>query len=123
MPFSYVIDKDRRLVISAGSGVFTAADGLQHQSTLGADPDFHEDYCQLLDLTDVEKADLDSNRVRQLAQRTLFSPRSRRAILVNSALVTGLSRMFATFREFAGGQEQVRIFQDRDEAMRWLLES
>ena len=122
MPISYVIDKDRRLVISTLMGVFTPDDGLQHQQALADDPDFNSDFCQLLDLTSVKEFAFDSAWVRQSAQHSVFSPRSRRAFLVNSAVAYGLTRMYGTYREVAGGQEQLLVFQDRDEAMRWLMD-
>jgi hypothetical protein len=122
MPCSYVIDKDRRLVISIGAGVFTAEDGRQHQQALADDPDFNSDFCQLIDLTSVKEFAFDSDWVRQSAQHSVFSPRSRRAVLVNSAVAFGLTRMYGTYREVAGGQEQLSVFQDRDEAMRWLMD-
>jgi hypothetical protein len=122
MPCSYVIDKDRRLVVSILAGVFTVEDGRQHQQALSSDPDFNSEYCQLLDLTSVEEFAFDSAWVRQVAQHSVFSPRSRRAFLVNSAVAFGLTRMYGSYREVAGGEQPFRIFEDRDEAMRWLME-
>jgi len=31
-----------------------------------------------------------------------------------------MGRLIATYREIAGGQEQFRIFYDRNEAFKWL---
>lgn len=120
MPCSYVIDAERHLVISAGVGTLTAAEALEHQQRLAADPAFHNDFSQLLDFTDLTDLDISADWIRHLAERSLFSRNSRRAFLVNSALAVGMSNMYASFREFAGGEEEMKIFRDRDEAMRWL---
>ena len=34
----------------------------------------------------------------------------------------GLSRMFQIYRDLAGGKEQIRSFNEREEALAWLLE-
>jgi hypothetical protein len=120
MPCNYEIDADRRLVISTSWDVLTAAEALEHQQRLGADPAFHEDFSQLLDFTRLTDLDISADWVRHLAERSLFSRNSRRAFLVNSALAVGMSNMYASFREFAGGEEEMRIFRDRDEALQWL---
>jgi hypothetical protein len=56
-----------------------------------------------------------------LSEQQIFSPRSRRAFIAKSPLAFGLSRMFASLRELRGGEEQIRIFDNRDEALGWLL--
>jgi hypothetical protein len=53
MPAYFKIDKERRLVMSTISGVFTLADGLSHQEKLLKDPDCF--FSQLLDCTHVTK--------------------------------------------------------------------
>jgi len=122
MPASYVIDKERGLVISTGTGRYTADDGIAHQAALAADPDFQSTFNQLLDFTEVTQVVLNTDAIRQLAQRHVFSEQSRRAFLVTNKLEIGLSRMFAAYREIAGGKEQMKIFEDREEAMQWLME-
>jgi hypothetical protein len=120
MSAEYRIDKKRRLVLSTGSGVFTMADSLAHQDKLLHDPDFAPDFCQLWDLSLVTEVQLTSDDLRRLAQRPVFSPDSRRAVLVSSDLAFGLSRMFAIFREILG-ETGIRVFRDRGEALDWVL--
>ena len=55
MPAFFKIDRERRLVMSTFSGVFTLADGLSHQEKLLRDPDFASSFSQLLDCTHVTK--------------------------------------------------------------------
>ena len=121
MPASYVIDKERGLVISKGTGRYTADDGLAHQTALAADPNFQSTFNQLLDFTEVTQLVLNTDSIRMLATRHVFSEQSRRAFLVTNKLAIGLTNMFAAYREIAGGKEQMKIFEDREEAMQWLM--
>jgi hypothetical protein len=120
MPAYFRIDKERRLVMSTFSGVFTVADALSHQEKLLKDPVFDPSFSQLLDCTHITKADLAPDDVRRLAQRTIFSPNARRAILVSGDYFIGLARMFAVFRELAG-EKGIRVFDNLDEALWWVF--
>jgi hypothetical protein len=116
----YKIDKERRLVMSTGSGVLTLADLLAHQEKLLADPDFSPDFSQLWDLTNITEVELTSKDVHRLAQRSIFSPDSRRAILVSRDLVFGLARMFEIYRDILG-ENGIRVFRNLDDALEWVL--
>ncbi len=120
MPTAYEIDKQRRLVISTGLEPLTLADALAHQDELARDADFDASFSQILDLTRVTMINLGANDIRRLAQKTIFSPESRRAIIVSSDLVYGLGRMYEILREIAGG-DGIRVFRDFDEALDWVL--
>jgi hypothetical protein len=120
MPAYFKIDKERRLVMSTAAGVFTLEDGLAHQEKLLTHPDFDPNFSQLLDFTHVTKIELTSEDVRRLAQRSIFSPDSRRSILVGSDLAFGLARMFLIFRE-TQGEKGVRVFHNLAEALHWLF--
>lgn len=121
MPVQYVIDKERRLVISTAWGRVTFSEGREHQERLKNDPDFHSDFNQFLDATAVTTLDISSDEARILAGTSPhFSPSSRRAWVAPSAFLFGIGRMIQTYREMAGGTEQFRVFNDRDEALKWL---
>ena len=120
MPAYFKIDKERRLVMTTLAGIFTLADGLEHQEKLLKDPDFAPNFSQLMDCTQVTKIEIEPEDVRRLAQRAIFSPDSRRAILIGSDLAFGLARMFLIYRE-TFGEKGVRISHDLDEALYWIL--
>ncbi len=120
MPAYFRIDKERRLVMSTFSGAFTVADGLSHQEKLLKDSKFDPSFSQLLDCTHISKADLAPDDVRRLAQRAIFSPNARRAILVSSDYAFGLARRFAVFRELAG-EKGIRVFDNLDETVWWVF--
>lgn len=74
----------------------------------------------MFDVTHVTDAQLTSEDIRRLAQTTVFSPDSRRAILVSNDLQFGLSRMFAIIRE-TFGEKGIRVFRNLDDALDWVL--
>ena len=120
MPAFYKIDKERKLVMSTGSGVLTLADALAHQEQLLKDPDFSPDFSQLLDFTHITGIELSTEDIQRLARTTIFSANSRRAFLVDSDLKFGLARMFAVFREILG-EKGIQVFRNLDDALDWVL--
>ena len=58
MPAFYKIDKERKLVMSAGSGYVTKAQVLAYQKQLSNDPDFHPSFSELADFAQVTKVDI-----------------------------------------------------------------
>jgi hypothetical protein len=121
MPAFYKIDGAHKLVLSTASGVFTLADALAHHKQLLKDPDFDPRYSQLVDLTHTSKVELSAEDVRILAERRVFWPCSRRAILVGDDLLFGLARMFEMPRENAG-DDGIRVFRKLDDALDWILD-
>jgi hypothetical protein len=121
MPCNYRIERKQRLVISTAWGVLTGEEILEHQNRLVCDSCFNSDFYQLLELVDVTNFEIDFDTMDTLSEQQIFSPRSRRAFIAKSPLAFGLSRMFASLRELRGGEEQIRIFDNRDEALGWLL--
>jgi hypothetical protein len=120
MPAFYKIDKEHRLVMTTGSGVFDLATALAHQDQLMRDPDFDPCYFQLLDLTQISKVELSPEDVHKLAERSVFWPCSRRAILVANDVGFGFARMFEMLREHAG-EKGIRVFRKIDEALEWIF--
>ena len=120
MPASYKVDKERRLVMSCGSGALTREDILGHQERLSKDPDFDPDFSQLADVTQVTKVELSTQDMQTISQRHLFSRHSRRAILVKNDLQFGLARMIEVYRESVD-ETGLRVFRDINEALEWVL--
>jgi len=81
------------------------ADALAHQEKLRKDQDFDPSFSQIMDLTQVIEFALEANDIRRIAQTTIFSRESRRAIIASSDLVYGFGRMFEILREIAGETE------------------
>jgi len=122
MSADYKIDKERRLVLSSGSGVLTKEDILGHMDRLSKDPDFEPDFSQLADFSQVTGVEFGPEDVRQFAQRDIYSSRARRAIVVKDDLQYGLARMFEIHRDLKG-ETGIRVFRSLDEALEWALAS
>jgi hypothetical protein len=119
MPQFYKIDKERRLVLSAASGVFSR-DAVGHMQELSKDPDFDPSYFQIADFTQVTKIELIAQDVHELAQRSVLSPQSRRALLVRNDVAYGLGRMFGMLPRKPGRNGDSR-FRNLEEALDWVF--
>lgn len=119
MPAFYKIVKERRLVLSFGSGVLTRDDVLGHMDRLSSDPDFDPRYSQLQDYTHFSGLAITPDDVRFFAKRAIFSSGSRRAILVKNEVQFGLARMFEIHREL-NGETGIGVFRTLDEALDWI---
>lgn len=120
MPAFYKIDKERRLVLSTASGVFTLADAVEHMEKLSADPDFDPGFSQISDFTHVTRIDLSGEEIRCLAQRTIFSANSRRAFITPNETMFGIARMFEILRGLEG-EKGIRIFRTLEQALDWVF--
>ena len=120
MPAFYKIDKERRIVLSTGSGIVTKDDLMGHQDRLLEDPDFDRSFCQLWNLTQVTGAKVKATDVEIMARRDVFSPLSRRAIVVATDEHYGLARMFQIHRELSG-EQGIRIFRNLDDGLDWIF--
>jgi hypothetical protein len=119
MPCEFSIDKDRRLVISRGTGTFGYADFLEHMEKLGLDPRFSPEFAHVVDCRGFDVIDLTAAQVEELGGQSIFAATARRAFVVASDLHFGLSRMFAAFREAKCGQITM-VFREMREAAAWL---
>jgi hypothetical protein len=116
----YKIDKERKLVLSSGTGVLTREDILGHMERLSNDPDFDPDFSQLADFRQITEVEFGPEDVRQFAERNIYSSRARRAIVVKDDLQFGLARMFEIHREL-NGETGIRVFRSFEDAMDWIV--
>ena len=121
MPSSYVIDKERKLVITTAWGDCNADDVLEFRKQVLKDRDFDPSFSQLADFTGVTKVDVSPDEVRMLATKSPFSTQSRRALVADNQVIFGLSKMFGILRNLRG-EKLIRVFRTRSEALDWLLE-
>lgn len=119
MPADYKIDKQRRFVLSSGSGLLTSEDVLSHMNRISVDPDFDPNFSQLLDFTKVTEVGFGPREVREFAERDIFAPHARRAFLVQNDLHFALARMFEIHRELRG-ERGIGVFRQLEQAMEWL---
>jgi hypothetical protein len=120
MPEFYKIDKERRLVLTTGSGVFTLGTPFLTWTKLSKDPDFDPSFSQIADLTQVTRIELSADEIRRLAQRTIFSASSRRAFIAPDEVAFGIGRMFQILRGLEG-EKGIRVFRSLEEALDWVF--
>lgn len=124
MPARYVIFKERRLVVSLGWGRLTFADFRSQQGALAQDPDFDPTFDQLVDVSEVSSLALSVEEAKTIATRGIFKPTSKRAVFATDPDIFGMGRMMDVYHSMATGRDKVRVFYDRESALRWLgLES
>jgi hypothetical protein len=119
VPAEYIIDRDRRLVISVAYGRLTFADAQQHQQDLAADPMFVNSFDQIVDCTRVTEFAISPDEVRILAVRSVFAHGSRRVGIAPDDLQFAMMRMFETYRQIFGGGEVTQVVRTREAAMEW----
>lgn len=72
MPLSFVIDKQRRIVISTASGLVTYSEIAAHQVQLKNHPDFDPTFDQLIDATGVTKVSVKVEEIQTVAPAAAF---------------------------------------------------
>ena len=120
MPASYRIDKGRRFVLSSASGEITYAEMLAHQRDLTADRDLDSAFAHIADFTYATLGKISPEELLKFAQRSVFSPAARRALIFSGPENYGLGRMYETLRRLEG-QTGVRAFRTLEDAMDWIL--
>lgn len=120
MPLSFVIDKQRRIVISTASGLVTYSEIAAHQVQLKNNPDFDPTFDQLIDATGVTMVSVKVEEIQTVARQRLFATGSRQAFATSSDFVYGMARMFEIYREASGSGRPVRVFSSLDAAQEWL---
>ena len=119
MPASYTIDPSRSLILSRGWGVLTDADLRDHYRRLLADAAFDPAFNQLIDLYDVDRYEVSTEMIRELALMRVFLPGVRRAFVVDKELLYDMTQMLGAYAELPEGGE-VAVFRDLTDAERWL---
>jgi len=118
MPIDYLVDTEHRVVFTVALGAFSVGDAINHMDRLRADARFSPAFNQIADFDDVDEVLLSGLDVRTFAQQTVFSPVSRRALVVAKPIGYGLGRMFTTLRELAG-EPHLAIVRTLAEAADW----
>jgi hypothetical protein len=120
MPCSYIIDKERRLVISTGVGLVTFEEMKAHQNKLLGDPDFRAEFNQLIDATAVMKIELSRDAAEEITSRNIFSISSRRALVATKPAIFGTGRLLMTYLEMSSQPSETNVFYGLAPALEWL---
>jgi hypothetical protein len=120
MPTFYKIDKERKLVVTTGTGFVRREDVLTLQDQMSNDPEFDPSFSQVADFALLANTDVGLADIQTFAQRDVFSVHSRRAIIVKGDVAFGFAKIFELSRQLAGANG-IRVFRDPDEAFDWVL--
>lgn len=120
MPVRYVIDKERRLVVTTGWDRVTSAEITATQEQLRNDPDLNPDFNHLIDTTGVTVMDVSLDDAKRIASRGVFSSVSKGAVVATTPAIFGMGRLMQVHHDIAKLADEVRTFYDRDAALKWL---
>jgi len=116
----YILDRERRLVISTASDRLTFAEVMAYRTRLQSDPDFRPEFNELLDGRTVTHLDVTIDEAKEIARRPVFSETSLRAWVASGPAVFGMGRLIATYNEYSETPSQISVFYDLPSALQWL---
>lgn len=119
MPETYQIDEAQSVIWTRCWGVLSDEDIQNQQTRLRHDPRFRPTFHHLVDTTAVTDVAISGKMVLQMGQSTLFAPEARRAYVATKDVLFGLARMYELYQG-TRGQQSVRVFRHRAEALAWL---
>jgi len=120
MPCRYVIDTEHGLVISTAWDRVTFDEVDAHQNRLAKDPDFDPQFKQLVDATKVTDLEVSIEEAKKIFGRKTFSSASCCAFLGKGLTILGMGRLIEAQAALFEGRESVRVFSDRQKALKWL---
>ena len=121
MPFSYVVYKEQRLVISTGSGRVSQAEIKERQDQTAHDPEFDPEFDQIVDLTAVTDFEMSIDEFTALARRKVFASRSRRAFVASAPHIFGMGRLWEAHSALSDDDpSKIQVFYDLPSALKWL---
>ncbi len=119
MPMTFTIDPARKVVFTTVSDELTEQDVREYQERLLRDPQFNPEYSQLMDATTLKTVRLTSLSTERLIRTRPFKQSARCAVIAESDLAFGISRMIELHCEAQG--IPFRGFRKRAEAEDWLF--
>ena len=122
IPTFYKIDRERKFVLTSGSGFVTKEEVLALQDQMSNDPEFDPSFSQVADFSRLTDTDVKLADVHIFAKRDAFSIHSRRAIVVTGDVAFGFAKVFELCRQLCGASG-IRVFRNREEASDWILSS
>jgi hypothetical protein len=116
---TYKIDPARKVVFTEVFDDLTEQDVKEHQARLQHDPQFNPEFSELIDATGLKTVRLTSLSTDRLVRSRPFGKNARVAVIAESDLAYGISRMIEVHSEAQG--VPFRGFRKRPEAEAWLF--
>ena len=118
MPWSFRIDKPRRVVFGTARDVLTDSEWGDALEKIVCDPDFDPSYDNLSDVSKVTDFKVSMRFIRQMASQSIFHETSKQAFVAPQDLAFGSVRAYQGWHYH--GENVVNVFRTLDEALRWL---
>jgi hypothetical protein len=118
MPYSYLIDTERRIVFSRIWGVLTDDEVIAHATGLRDDPRFEAGFNQVIDFRALTDMQLTTPGLRKLAHLNPFRSNALRAFVVATDEALALSKAFWTYTE--AGVDGYTLFRSLEPAMEFV---
>lgn len=106
-------------MVTAYTGLVNYDQVRAQQDALRQDERFNSEFDHLIDMMEIEKLELTAQEARQLARQTVFSCKSRLALVAVNPCAYGICRMVEIYSE-AAGLGAVQSFHDVGFALAWL---
>lgn len=117
MAIGYRIFPAHRLVHTWTNGGLTDSDMSAHRTHLLADPDFRPEFDQLIECLGTLPSAISQEGVSAAITHSVFSKKSRRALVAVKDASFGVARMFALMQPPG---TKVEVFRELTPALRWL---
>ena len=118
MPFEYLIDKERHLIVTSAEGAVTAAEVRGKIDRMLRDPDFSRDLNELIDATRVTKVYVPVMQALEFAGQSILSAKSRTAWVVSTQSTwRTLAEMLAAYMNV---HTRCQVFHDIPSALDWI---
>ena len=118
MPVTYEIDKQQNVLFAKATGELTAEDIQSFRREAAKDSDFDPRLDSLFDFCNITEVRLSGDEIKELTLSAIFHERSRRALVVPSKVMFGISRMYSL--RIRADNDVMKVFYDMGEARRWL---
>lgn len=118
MPYSYLIDTERRVVFSKIWGTLTDDQACSHASGLKDDPRFIPGLNQIIDMRELSEIRMTNPGARNVAHLVPFAPEAKRAFLIGTGVAADLSRVLWNYTE--AGVDQYTLFRELPPAMEFV---
>src|SRR5215467_13316680 len=121
MPFSYVVHKEYRLVISTGSDCVTFGEIKTRQDQTKTDPAFNPEFNQIVDLRAVTRFDMSSEQAKALARRMIFATTAKRAFVGANPVVCDVASLWQIIALKSEHPSQIRVKYEHLAVLTWRV--
>ncbi len=113
----HIVDAEKRLVVVKFGKKLTVRDIERYANLLRANPLFQPNFSEIVNLTEVEEVELQSDEFLRLADEIdPFSTDAKRAFVARSSVQNHAARMHKILRT----QRNIEIFRTVEEAEHWI---